>query len=460
MLDFACFAECIKNTACTDDIDCGRSSREDCLNVVGIRGPSFEGDMGKFWLHALGCVSLTIAWLGGGAPRLLAQAEALPNGFSDEVPTSSVFAPDPPAIRNAYHPRWELTSELVYFLFRRPEPNFPLATTGSAGDVVPGALGQPGTTIIAGSSSFPENLHVGGKVTATYWLTDEPETLGLQASYFIMEMATTNFGASSQGNVTDPVLARPYFNPVLGAEAADLRAFPGTLAGSASSGFATRLMGADGSVLYNMTGYSCLGPSLFVLAGPRFIKFDERYSSNDTATVLPAGTGTTTTIQDNFSTSNIFYGGQIGAQFRYRLEGVTFDFIPKVAIGNNHETLTIGGFTSVTNQVTGQTITGAQGLFAQPSNIGEYHRNVFMVIPEIGVKLHVDLTENIKVTFGYNYLNMTHVARPADQIDRSVNIQPVGSTTQIGPAVPIQPATISQTSFWAHYFAFGVELVF
>jgi hypothetical protein len=416
--------------------------------------------MGRFWLAALVIAGATF----GVAPRVQAQAEPTappPNCFTDPTPPSGPeFAPDPPPPPSEYRPRWELTAEAVFFLFRRPEPRFPLATLGDVANPVPGALGQPGTRVLADGSTFTENLHIGTRVTGTLWLTDEPEALGVQASGFIMEQANSSFNQGNAGGAADPVLARPYFNVVLGREDADPRAVPATMAGNVNLAFTTRLMGADASLIYNLTGHSTYGPSLFALVGPRWLKLDERYSSNETSTDLPPLPANTFVIQDRFTTYNQFYGGQIGTQFRYRWEGVTFDLISKVAAGNNYETLQINGFTSVTNQATGKTVAGQQGLFAQPSNIGRYTHNSFSVIPELALKLKVDLTQSIKVTLGYGFLSMTHAARPAENLDRNINIQPLGAPGQVGPAFPMRPTSIAETNFWTHTFSLGLELVF
>ena len=131
-----------------------------------------------------------------------------------------------------------------------------------------------------------------------------------------------------------------------------------------------------------------------------------------------------------------------------------------VAVGNNNQSLLIDGFTSVTDQATGTSVTGQQGLFAQPSNIGVYTRNTLSVIPELALKLHVDVTDTIKVTLGYGFLAMTQVARPADQLDRNITIQPLGAPLQIGPAFPLRPTSINETTFWSHSLSIGVELVF
>jgi hypothetical protein len=422
--------------------------------------------MGKIGLRTLGCGLLVIAWLGGLAAAWAQDASDPPpppgtplNSFS-MTPTPPEFAPDPPAAANEYHPRWEFSAELMYFLFRPPSPGFPLATSGVVTDTVPGALGQPGTTILSDASTFRETPHAGGKLNAMYWLTCDPEAMGIQASYFLSEAAANRFNASNQGNYSDPVLARPFFNAALGREDADPRAVPGAMSGNININFLTRLQGGEVNFVYNLTSYTHTGPSLFFLVGPRYMRLDDLYYSNETATDLPPAPANTFNIQDNFTTSNTFLGAQIGTQFRYRWEGVTFDLFTKVAGGNNHQTVSINGFTSVTDQNTGQVVTGNQGLYAQPSNIGSFSHNTFSLIPELSLKVAVDITPTIKLTAGYGYLYMTHAALSAEQLDRNINIQPIGAPSQVGPAFPIRPTSINQTNFWANYFSVGLELVF
>jgi hypothetical protein len=61
------------------------------------------------------------------------------------------------------------------------------------------------------------------------------------------------------------------------------------------------------------------------------------------------------------------------------------------------------------------------GYFAQPTNIGDFHRAVFAVVPEIGLNVGYDLTGWMTAFFGYTFLYTNNVARPGNQIDRSIN---------------------------------------
>ena len=55
------------------------------------------------------------------------------------------------------------------------------------------------------------------------------------------------------------------------------------------------------------------------------------------------------------------------------------------------------------------------------SNIGHFSQSQFAVVPEIGVKLGYQLTPNLRLQAGYNFLFWSNVVRPGQQIDTSVN---------------------------------------
>ena len=80
------------------------------------------------------------------------------------------------------------------------------------------------------------------------------------------------------------------------------------------------------------------------------------------------------------------------------------------------------------------------GLFAQPSNSGTTSRNVFAVAPEVAMQVGFDWTPRLRSFVGYNFLYMSNVLRPGNQLDRNINptqnafLVPPG--TLMGPAAP------------------------
>ena len=102
----------------------------------------------------------------------------------------------------------------------------------------------------------------------------------------------------------------------------------------------------------------------------------------------------------------------------------SLDLLMRMAIGSTHQSVLIDGSTtisgsSVSTAITSQDATG--GLLAQRTNIGEYTRNRFAVVPELGVTLGYAMTPQWRATLGYTFLYWSSVVRPGDQIDRNVN---------------------------------------
>src|SRR4029453_13105386 len=85
----------------------------------------------------------------------------------------------------------------------------------------------------------------------------------------------------------------------------------------------------------------------------------------------------------------------------------------------------------------GPTQTFPGGYFALPTNIGSHKRTVFAVVPEVGLTLGFQLTRWASVFAGYSFLYTNNVARPGNQIDRSIN--PTQSVAWVGePPVALQ----------------------
>jgi len=64
----------------------------------------------------------------------------------------------------------------------------------------------------------------------------------------------------------------------------------------------------------------------------------------------------------------------------------------------------------------------------------------FAVLPEVGVQVGADLRDGLRAFVGYNFLYITNVIRPGDQ---------VGGTAQ--------PFRFKDTEYWAQGLNFGME---
>ena len=367
--------------------------------------------------------------------------ERLPNAFScdDHARTQPM--------------RWQFSAGYS-FLWFRPANFPPLATTGSLFDAVPGAIGQPNTAILSSGQRDPGSSSA-FQLNSVYWLVD-PEVFSADANFFIMEQRSKVVGFDS-GTSGIPLLARPFFNPGAAREDADPRALAGTTTGSLSDAITTRLMGAELNLKW-YSGNPNLGSSVNLFLGGRWLRLDERYSSFDTTNDLAPG-GFATTFSDNFTTYNQFFGAQVGCEWQFRWQRLTFGVLTKVAVGPNYQTIKVSGRTEQTDLTTGEVITDTQGLFAQTSNVGVYHAVKVAVLPEVALKLNFDLTDRIRFNVGYTLFLLNSTVRPGDQIDRRiVNIQPLLGNGFL-PALP-GPPSFQQSSFHAQMLNLGVEFLY
>lgn len=349
--------------------------------------------------------------------------------------------------------RWQFSAGYTLLWFKGGTYP-PLATTGNVNDTFPGAIGQPGTVILDNGNRSP-GASSAFRTTFTYWLMD-PEVFCFDANFFIMEQRSVlrNFASDANGL---PLLARPYFNPISGSEDADPRAVPFAAAGTLSDSVRTRLMGSELNLKWYSNNLS-EGANFCFFVGIRWLRLDERYSSYDTSNDLGGG-GTNTTLSDTFSTINNFVGGQVGGEWMYRWGRANFGIFSKIAYGPNYQTIQISGKTVQTDLTTGNVITDTQGLFAQPSNVGNYTAISGSVLPEIGVKFNADLSDRIRFHVGYTYFWMYNTVRPGDQIDRRVNIQPLLSGGGFGAPLPTPPS-FQRSIFDTQMLNFALEFTF
>jgi hypothetical protein len=83
------------------------------------------------------------------------------------------------------------------------------------------------------------------------------------------------------------------------------------------------------------------------------------------------------------------------------------------------------------------------------------------VIPETRLQFGYDVTSRVRARVGYNFLYVSDVLRPGNQIDRVVNVNQnglVGTGTVQTPAVPAP--LLQHSDFWAQGVTFGLEFRF
>jgi hypothetical protein len=204
------------------------------------------------------------------------------------------------------------------------------------------------------------------------------------------------------------------------------------------------------------------------LAGFRYLSLSEQLGTNETVSDLPTGLANNQdfAFAETFSTTNRFYGGQVGVGVGFSVMHMSLDMAAKVAVGRTQETANLAGGTRITDQATGALLAQAsdRALLVQPTNIGSASFSRTAVVPEADLTLVVDFNGRVHFFAGYTFLYWSNVARPGDQIDRVISIQPVpavGTTSppQLGVARPSLPS-VQNSSFWAQGLNVGFEFRF
>jgi hypothetical protein len=317
-----------------------------------------------------------------------------------------------------------------------------------------GVLGAGSAVLFGGEDNLDYNQFSGGRFTLGFCLPGWD--MGFESTYFFLGRRNINFFALSAG--APMILGRPINNVNTGLEAAQLVAFPDVVAGSVAVHSSSRLWGVEG----NFRKRLLCGCNSWVdgLLGFRYLQFDERLNITEDLTPLEPALFTRLLVVDSFSTRNQFYGGQLGLEGECRWKHWILGGQFKLGLGVMHQVVDVNG-ASVFFQPGGLPPDLRQGgLLALRSNIGRQDSNVFAVVPEVGVKLGYQLTDNLRIYAGYSFLYVSDVVRPGDQIDRGINRSQQPDVGQdralVGAARPIP--MFRHTDFWAHGANFGLEL--
>ncbi len=327
-----------------------------------------------------------------------------------------------------------------------------LVTTGLNGIGQNGVLGATDTVVLVGGNRLLDtDARSGGRFTVGFWL-DRCHSRAIESSFFVLEESSDGIDNQSSGT---PLLARPFFNVQTGAQASQVIAAGGISTGGVFVSTYNDLLGGD--VLVRRTLSDCCDRRVDFLYGYRYARLKEGLAIRDELTSInpasPIPLGTVIGGLDSFDTANRFHGGELGLDWVIRRDGWSVSFLSKVALGNMRQTASVGGFTTVA--VPGVApVTTVGGLLTQPSNIGSYERDVFAVIPEFGVTLRGNLTQRLEASFGYTFLYLSDVIRPADQVDLSVDPRQI---TNPAGAQPFPAFSFNGTDYWAQGISLGLE---
>jgi Putative beta barrel porin-7 (BBP7) len=333
----------------------------------------------------------------------------------------------------------------------------PLVTTSPAGtaQAAAGVLGQPGTAVLFGDSRVTGDMRSGVHLDLGAWLTDD-HAASIEAGFLLVGSQAALFSAASSGT---PILARPYVDVTTGLPASQLVAFPGLAAGSVTGAFRNdNFLGAN----IDLQGlvFSCKNFRLNALVGYRWLQFNDRLdmATSETATGGALAIGTRINTTDEFSASNSFHGGDFGLKAEYAADPWSVAVIAKLAVGMIHRSVGVLGATQTA--VPGAAAEEFNGGFlALSSNSGVFDSYDWVVAPEFGVVIGWDLARNWRLNLGYDFLLLSNVARPGDQVN--VNLNPALFPPAAAGASPASPTfQLQKSDIWVQTFSLGLEYRF
>src|SRR5262249_20309505 len=167
-------------------------------------------------------------------PKVGLPAAALGQPMNEECCCEVIGAEEPGSPR-----AWLQGEYLLWWLRQYNVP--PLATTGPADVFAPGALGQPGTTVLLGGGNRDNEAFQGFRIRGGFWFDDDQQH-GLELGWFWLapQHDTAIVGPGPSG-----VLARPFIaGNFAGASFSQIAAFPGLSDATINVSSRTSLWGA------------------------------------------------------------------------------------------------------------------------------------------------------------------------------------------------------------------------
>jgi len=331
----------------------------------------------------------------------------------------------------------------------------PLVTTSPVNTLQDdaGVLGVPGTEVLFGGD-YGAGMRSGGRVTVGRSLGRTGE-FSLNGRFFALgDSSAVFFDSSATG---DPILAQPFYNAVLAQQDSLLVAYPNVSEnGSIGVQASNDVLGAD--VYLRNIFYWDQCKRIDFLVGYQFTRVDDSLliESNRTSVDNSSGipVGTTFNVTDSFRMQNEFHGAQFGVITEWQRGRAWFELLTKIAIGNMRQRAMLSGQT-VRTQPPGVMTVSDSGLLVQDSNRGDYQRDQFSFIPEIGFTVGYQVTAKLSLTVGYSFMYWNDVLLAGNQIDPRVNLN---QDTLPDPALPA--FAFHNNDFWVQGISFGGEFRF
>jgi hypothetical protein len=315
-----------------------------------------------------------------------------------------------------------------------------------------GTLGVPGTGVLFGDAAVNDRWRSGGQIKAGYWF-DPQHSWGIEGSFFGLQDVSTEVSAASNGS---PPLARPFFNVSTGAQDAVFVALAGVSNGQIAINETSRLLGA-GFALRKEICTDCAG-RVSALVGYRFLRTtDDLTIATSQQANIPGIGAFALAATDAFAAATDFNGLDLGLTGTSRYRAWTLEWLGKVAVGENHSSAQVNGATTIAAGG-GAPVTSPGGLLALPTNMGSFSQARFALVPELALKLGYQVTPQLRLHAGYDFLFWSQVVRPGNVIDTGINPTQIPPGVLAGAGRPLP--RLDGSDFWAQGFDLGAVFSF
>ena len=97
-------------------------------------------------------------------------------------------------------------------------------------------------------------------------------------------------------------------------------------------------------------------------------------------------------------------------------------------------------------------------MLALPSNMGSFSQTRFAVVPEVALKLGYQVTSQLRIHAGYDFLYWSNVVRPGNVIDTGINPTQIPPGPIAGVSRPLP--RLDGSDFWAQGVNLGAVFTF
>jgi hypothetical protein len=394
-----------------------------------------------------------------GNPRT--QSIQLPRIAQEPPARYSLFGLEMDKREKPLGPHWGKDEFLLWWI--KPG-NLPPLALRSRSTRIP-TLNDPNSTILIGNETVSTSTHAGGSFSWG-WSVNNNDTVGFEVVYFFLGTRTNAQIAGSPWVNTNEFISRPYTWPQVNNGVFQLVPsglpvhIPGELRGGIRAAISARATGWEINGVGNLIATNYL--QLDALFGWRYFQFNEGLRIDQEMFQLDTNTGNPlgwARISEQIDAHNQFHGGQLGLRGEFRTSSFFVDFSGKVALGVNNQTVRTSGQTLFASPGFNYTQLAPGGLLIMPSNSGRFTSDPFTVLPEGTIRIGIRSGSHRRFYVGYNFMYLSDVVRPGDQLDLVVNSNQLPTARTgvplVGPDRPLMQ--IRSSDLWVQGLMIGFE---